>query len=118
MGNLAPFGLTNAEKLQIVNLTLIKPVELYINIVSTTTHIPPPPFPEFARSFAFFVFLVDRLENRMEEVLGVVRSSLTAPPPASSPTTVAPLPSTLNWRSPPGRLSRSSTRSQPRHTVT
>src|SRR5712671_5646119 len=28
--NLAPFGLTKAEKLQIVNLTPVEPVELYV----------------------------------------------------------------------------------------
>jgi len=62
--SLAPFGLTKAEKLQVVNLTPVEPVELYVIVEE----------------------LEDRLGNRMEEVLGIVRSSLTAPPPSSSPT--------------------------------
>jgi len=61
--DLAPFGLTKAEKLQVVNLSPVEPVELYVIVEE----------------------LEDRLGNRMEEVLNVVRSSLIAPPPLSSP---------------------------------
>jgi hypothetical protein len=80
--NLAPFGLTKAEKLQVVNLTPVEPVELYVVRPSS---------PSLLRSFILFTpqiveELEDRLGNRMEEVLGIVRSSLTAPPPSSSPT--------------------------------
>ena len=43
------------------------------------------------RSFTFPLQIVEELEDRlghcMEEVLGLVRSSLTAPPPSSSPAT-------------------------------
>ncbi|KAF8267635.1 RNA polymerase Rpb4-domain-containing protein [Lactarius quietus] len=60
--NLAPFGLTKAEKLQVVNLTPVEPVELYVIVEE----------------------LEDRLGNCMEEVLDIVRSSLTAPPQTSS----------------------------------
>lgn len=60
--SLAPYGLTKAEKLQIVNLTPVEPVELYVIVEE----------------------LEDRLGNCMEEVLGLVRSSLAAPPPTSS----------------------------------
>ncbi|KAF8495703.1 HRDC-like protein [Russula emetica] len=60
--DLAPYGLTKAEKLQIVNLTPVEPVELYVIVEE----------------------LEDRLGNCMDEVLGVVRSSLTAPPPTAA----------------------------------
>ncbi|KAH9983701.1 HRDC-like protein [Russula compacta] len=63
--NLAPFDLTKAEKLQVVNLIPVEPVELYVIVEE----------------------LEDRLGNCMEDVLSVVRSSLTAPPPSSSPAT-------------------------------
>ncbi|KAI0250404.1 HRDC-like protein [Lactifluus subvellereus] len=66
---LAPFGLTKAEKLQVVNLTPVEPVELYVIVEE----------------------LEDRLGNCMEEVLDVVRSSLTAPPPSSASATERPL---------------------------
>jgi hypothetical protein len=45
--NLASFGLTKAEKLQIVNLTPVEPVELYVVRSS-------PFIPQLPRSFAFF----------------------------------------------------------------
>ncbi|KAH8982278.1 hypothetical protein EDB92DRAFT_1936913 [Lactarius akahatsu] len=60
--SLAPYGLTKAEKLQVVNLTPVEPVELYVIVEE----------------------LEDRLGNCMEEVLDLVRSSLAAPPPTSS----------------------------------
>ncbi|KAH8982172.1 HRDC-like protein [Lactarius hatsudake] len=60
--SLAPYGLTKAEKLQVVNLTPVEPVELYVIVEE----------------------LEDRLGNCMEEVLDIVRSSLAAPPPTSS----------------------------------
>jgi len=60
--DLAPYGLTKGEKLQIVNLTPVEPVELYVIVEE----------------------LEDRLGNCMDEVLGVVRSSLTAPPPSAT----------------------------------
>jgi RNA polymerase Rpb4 len=54
--NLAPFDLTKAEKLQIVNLTPVEPVELYV--VCTT---PPPAFPHFIPSpLVHFLSLADR----------------------------------------------------------
>lgn len=59
--DLASYGLTKAEKLQIVNLTPVEPVELYVIVEE----------------------LEDRLGNCMDEVLGLVRSSLTAPPPST-----------------------------------
>ncbi|KAH9970692.1 HRDC-like protein [Lactifluus volemus] len=64
--NLSPFGLTKAEKLQVVNLTPVEPVELYVIVEE----------------------LEDRLGDCMEEVLAVVRSSLTAPPPLASSSSV------------------------------
>ena len=56
--------------------------------------VPHPNSPPLANSLTHIIVsplqiveeLEDRLGNCMEEVLGVVRSSLTAPPPASSPT--------------------------------
>jgi RNA polymerase Rpb4 len=81
--DLAAFDLTKAEKLQIVNLTPVEPVELYVvrsSPSSPSSHV-----------HSYFYFreqiveeLEDRLGNCMEEVLGVVRSSLTAPPPFSA----------------------------------
>jgi DNA-directed RNA polymerase subunit F len=54
--DLAPYGLTKAEKLQIVNLAPIRPVELYVIVEE----------------------LEDRLgEDRIEEILGHVKESLT-----------------------------------------
>ena len=38
--NLAPFGLTKAEKLQVVNLTPVEPVELYVVRVVTHQYSP------------------------------------------------------------------------------
>ncbi|KAL4064285.1 RNA polymerase Rpb4-domain-containing protein [Scleroderma yunnanense] len=52
--DLAPFGLTKAEKLQVVNLAPTEPVELYVVVEE----------------------LEDRLGDRMEEVLSVVSKSL------------------------------------------
>lgn len=79
--NLSSFDLTKAEKLQIVNLTPVEPVELYVVRPSGSS-------PQLARSFFFSEQIVeeleDRLGNSMEEVLSVVRSSLTAPPPLSA----------------------------------
>ncbi|KAI9454073.1 HRDC-like protein [Lactarius psammicola] len=66
--SLAPFGLTKAEKLQVVNLTPVEPVELYVIVEE----------------------LEDRLGNCMEEVLDIVRSSLAAPPP-TTPSAPQPL---------------------------
>ncbi|KAI0258820.1 HRDC-like protein [Gloeopeniophorella convolvens] len=67
---LAPFGLTKAEKLQIVNLTPVEPVELYVIVEE----------------------LEDRLGERMEEVLDIVRSSLSTPATSSDgPSAPAPL---------------------------
>ena len=47
--------------------------------------------PSIVRSFTFPLQIIEELEdclgNCMEEVLGLVRSSLTAPPPSSSPVT-------------------------------
>ncbi|KAI9509994.1 HRDC-like protein [Russula earlei] len=65
--DLAPFGLTKAEKLQVVNLSPVEPVELYVIVEE----------------------LEDRLGNRMEDVLGIVRSSLLAPPSSLSPSATA-----------------------------
>ncbi|KDQ62073.1 hypothetical protein JAAARDRAFT_189447 [Jaapia argillacea MUCL 33604] len=53
--DIAPYGLTKAEKLQIVNLVPTEPVELYVIVEE----------------------LEDRLAERMDEVLSQVRSSLT-----------------------------------------
>ncbi|KAI0299513.1 hypothetical protein BC826DRAFT_1102642 [Russula brevipes] len=80
--SLAPFGLTKAEKLQVVNLTPVEPVELYVVRTSSPSLLRPfiPFSPQIVEE------LEDRLGNRMEEVLGIVRSSLAAPPPSSSPT--------------------------------
>ncbi|KAH9030344.1 hypothetical protein EDB85DRAFT_1891644 [Lactarius pseudohatsudake] len=61
-------GLTKAEKLQVVNLTPVEPVELYV-LISPSKIVEE---------------LEDRLGNCMEEVLDLVRSSLAAPPPTSS----------------------------------
>jgi hypothetical protein len=81
--NLAPFGLTKAEKLQIVNLTSVEPVEPYVVRSS-----PPPLYSSFVHiSLRIVEELEDRLGNCMEEVLGLVWSSLTVPPPSSSPAT-------------------------------
>jgi hypothetical protein len=81
--SLASFDLTKAEKLQIVNLTPVEPVELYV--VRSSPLFPQP------RSLIGILFpgqiveeLEDRLGNCMEEVLGLVRSSLTAPPPLAA----------------------------------
>ncbi|KAI0298127.1 RNA polymerase Rpb4-domain-containing protein [Multifurca ochricompacta] len=60
--NLAPFGLTKAEKLQVVNLIPVEPVELYVIVEE----------------------LEDRLRNCMEEVLNIVRSSIAPLTPSSS----------------------------------
>ncbi|KAG6854752.1 hypothetical protein C0991_001179 [Blastosporella zonata] len=61
--NLAPYDLTKAEKLQIVNLAPTMPVELYVIVEE----------------------LEDRLGDHMEEILLHVESSLgaAAPPPQS-----------------------------------
>ncbi|KAI0060372.1 hypothetical protein BV25DRAFT_1871205 [Artomyces pyxidatus] len=61
--DLAPFGLTKAEKLQIVNLAPTEAVELYVIVEE----------------------LEDRLGERMEDVLSVVRASLVDPPDAGAP---------------------------------
>ncbi|GBE85097.1 HRDC-like protein [Sparassis latifolia] len=54
---LSTYELTKAEKLQIVNLAPTEPVELYVIVEE----------------------LEDRFEDKMEEMLGKVRSSLTEP---------------------------------------
>jgi hypothetical protein len=85
--NLAAFDLTKAEKLQLVNLTPVEPVELYVVRSS----------PSSPSSLVYSLFfpeqiveeLEDRLGNCMEEVLSVVRSSLTAPPPLSAAASTA-----------------------------
>jgi hypothetical protein len=41
--NLAPFDLTKAEKLQIINLTPVEPVELYVVCVTPPTFPPSTP---------------------------------------------------------------------------
>ncbi|KAF5382489.1 hypothetical protein D9615_002998 [Tricholomella constricta] len=59
--NLAPYDLTKAEKLQVVNLAPTLPVELYVIVEE----------------------LEDRLGDRMDEILTHVQSGLSsAPPPA------------------------------------
>ena len=76
--DLAPYDLTKAEKLQIVNLAPTRPVELYVVC-----------FPKKFLSCVLFVFddrvhwqiveeLEDRFgEDRIEEILGHVKESLT-----------------------------------------
>ena len=85
--NLAPFGLTKAEKLQVVNLTPVEPVELYV------VRAPPPRIRPLTFFFPSQIVeeLEDRLGNCMEDVLEVVRSSLSAPPPSSASATEPPL---------------------------
>jgi len=56
--DLAPFELTKAEKLQVVNLAPTEPVELYVIVEE----------------------LEDRLGDRMDDILTVVRKSFKAPP--------------------------------------
>ncbi|KAG5652889.1 hypothetical protein H0H81_003252 [Sphagnurus paluster] len=64
--DLAPYELTKAEKLQVVNLAPTTPVELYVIVEE----------------------LEDRLGERMEEILTHVQKGLaSAPPRASSPQT-------------------------------
>ncbi|KAI0248854.1 hypothetical protein BJV78DRAFT_1284515 [Lactifluus subvellereus] len=58
--NLAPFGLTKAEQLQVVNLTPVEPVELYVIVEE----------------------LKDRLGNCMEEVLDVLMLEIVDETPA------------------------------------
>ena len=82
--NLAPFGLTKAEKLQIVNLTPVEPVELYVVRATPPLSTPPSSLSPFVPIPQIVEELEDRLGNCMEEVLGVVRASLTAPPPSTS----------------------------------
>ncbi|KAG8214669.1 RNA polymerase Rpb4-domain-containing protein [Butyriboletus roseoflavus] len=53
--DLAPFSLTKAEKLQVVNLAPTEPVELYVIVEE----------------------LEDRLGDRMDEILGIVSRSLS-----------------------------------------
>jgi hypothetical protein len=53
---LAPFELTKAEKLQVVNLAPTEPVELYVVSTSLFT-----PFPIFATLFFFLLVLPTRL---------------------------------------------------------
>jgi RNA polymerase Rpb4 len=77
--DLAPYGLTKAEKLQIVNLTPVEPVELYVVRAPWSHQLTRSFFPE-----QIVEELEDRLGNCMDEVLGVVRSSLTAPPPTAA----------------------------------
>jgi hypothetical protein len=92
--NLAPYDLTKAEKLQVVKSSILPPLNpsslrraCYSCPSPRSTHLPPKMVEE----------LEHRLGNSLEEVLDVVRSSLTAPP---------------HWqprRPLPGRTSRSST---------
>lgn len=89
--NLTPFCLTKAEKFQLVNLTPVEPIEF-----SRTCHVmyPSTPLPEFVQLFAFPVLLQvvewlgDRLGNCIEDVLDVVRLSLTVLKLSSWPPTV------------------------------
>ncbi|KAI9573518.1 HRDC-like protein [Boletus coccyginus] len=60
--DLAPFSLTKAEKLQVVNLAPTEPVELYVIVEE----------------------LEDRLGDRMHDILGIVSRSLSAATPAQS----------------------------------
>ncbi|RDB18067.1 DNA-directed RNA polymerase III subunit RPC9 [Hypsizygus marmoreus] len=72
--DLAPYELTKAEKLQVVNLAPTMPVELYVIVEE----------------------LEDRLGDRMEEILTHVQSAL-----ALSPATIGPTSSNGNERHPP-----------------
>ncbi|CAA7261533.1 unnamed protein product [Cyclocybe aegerita] len=60
--DLAPYGLTKAEKLQIVNLAPTTPVELYVIVEE----------------------LEDRLGDKLDEIVGYVDASLTASASASN----------------------------------
>ncbi|KAG9315700.1 RNA polymerase Rpb4-domain-containing protein [Chiua virens] len=60
--DLAPFSLTKAEKLQVVNLAPTEPVELYVIIEE----------------------LEDRLGHRMNEIIGIVSRSLSTTAAATS----------------------------------
>jgi len=60
--DLASFELTKAEKLQVVNLAPTEPVELYVIVEE----------------------LEDRLGDRMDDILTVVKASLNAPPPTAA----------------------------------
>ncbi|KAJ4485518.1 hypothetical protein J3R30DRAFT_3401306 [Lentinula aciculospora] len=82
--DLASYDLTKAEKLQIVNLAPMQPVELYVS------------------AFRYHEQIVEELEDRlgesMETVLSTVSASLSAAPShptdASSPTHLLPISST------------------------
>lgn len=80
--DLAPYELTKAEKLQIVNLTPTEPVELYVVHVSC---ISLPPFRILLASIKIVEEIEDRLGDRMNEVLDVVRNSLSGPSNADVP---------------------------------
>ncbi|KAF7974751.1 hypothetical protein HWV62_11335 [Athelia sp. TMB] len=58
---LAPYALTKAEKLQVVNLAPTEPVELYVIVEE----------------------LEDRLGEHMDDIIDIVRASVAAPPAAN-----------------------------------
>ncbi|KAF7967760.1 hypothetical protein HWV62_33209 [Athelia sp. TMB] len=69
---LAPYALTKAEKLQVVNLAPTEPVELYVASIVEE--------------------LEDRLGEHMDDILNIVRASVAKPPatnPSRSRTVVA-----------------------------
>ncbi|KAF8558258.1 hypothetical protein OG21DRAFT_1474979 [Imleria badia] len=65
--DLAPFSITKAEKLQVINLAPTEPVELYVIVEE----------------------LEDRLGDRMHEILGIVSKSLSATAPTTPPQTAS-----------------------------